>query len=141
MSVDDPKAWFRKAENDLLGARNNLAASEIPWDVVTFHAQQAGEKYLKGFIAFHKGRPPKIHDLARLLDLCLAYDASLETLRNDCIELTDAGFRARYPDMPDEPVEVDARLALAMANRIRDTIQSRASSPQADAPEPPDSAP
>jgi hypothetical protein len=27
------EAWFRKAENDLLSARNNLAANEVPLDM------------------------------------------------------------------------------------------------------------
>jgi len=38
--VDQPtRLWIRKAEADLLNIRNNLAATEIPWDTVCFHAQ------------------------------------------------------------------------------------------------------
>lgn len=118
-------AWFEKAEHDLLSIENNLAGSQIPWDVVAFHAQQAGEKYLKGFLVLHGTRPPKIHDLSRLLDLCLAHDRALAERRSDCIELTDAGYQSRYPDMPDEPGEVDARAAVGMAHRIRDAILQR----------------
>jgi hypothetical protein len=42
-------AWLRKADHDLLNIRNNLAAKDIPWDTVCFHAQQAAEKVLKAF--------------------------------------------------------------------------------------------
>jgi HEPN domain-containing protein len=125
MSATDPAAWFARAENDLLSIRNNIAAERIPWNVVTFHAQQAAEKYLKGFLVVQGAVPPKIHDLSRLLDLAVHHDASLEALRSNCIELTDAGFRSRYPGEPDEPGEQDARDAIAMADRICDAIRSR----------------
>ena len=47
------RAWPRKAEHDVLNIENNLAATEIPWDTVCFHAQQAAEKLLKGFLVSH----------------------------------------------------------------------------------------
>ena len=50
------KAWLVKAENDLLNIENNLAAAQVPWDTVSFHAQQAAEKLLKAFLVYH-GRP------------------------------------------------------------------------------------
>ena len=28
------RQWIRRAENDLLNVRNNLAAQEIPWDTL-----------------------------------------------------------------------------------------------------------
>jgi hypothetical protein len=43
-------AWLRKADHDLLNIQNNLAAKDIPWDTVCFHAQQAAEKVLKAFL-------------------------------------------------------------------------------------------
>lgn len=48
-------AWLRKADHDLLNIENNLAAKDIPWDTVCFHAQQVAEKVLKAFLA-HYGR-------------------------------------------------------------------------------------
>ena len=33
------RAWFNKAENDLLTVRNNLAAEVVPADMVCFHCQ------------------------------------------------------------------------------------------------------
>lgn len=33
------RQWIRRAENDLLNVRNNLAAQEIPWDTICFHSQ------------------------------------------------------------------------------------------------------
>ena len=60
------RAWVLKAEHDLLNIENNLAAREIPWDTVCFHAQQCAEKYLKALLVSRKIDPPKIHDLTEL---------------------------------------------------------------------------
>ena len=49
-NVPDATAWVAKAERDLLNIANNVAADETPWDTVCFHAQQAAEKLLKGFL-------------------------------------------------------------------------------------------
>jgi predicted nucleotidyltransferase len=38
--------WLAKAENDLLNADNNLAASQVPCDTVCFHCQQAAGRYI-----------------------------------------------------------------------------------------------
>jgi HEPN domain-containing protein len=45
------KAWFKKAENDLINAEHTMTMAEPPTDTVCFHAQQCAEKYLKGFLA------------------------------------------------------------------------------------------
>ena len=64
------QAWFRKAENDLLNARNNFEAELVPWDTVCFHCQQMAEKYLKGFLAWHAQPSGRTHDLEALIALC-----------------------------------------------------------------------
>lgn len=43
------QGWFRKADSALAYARRTVA-SEGPYDTGCFHAQQAMEKYLKGFL-------------------------------------------------------------------------------------------
>jgi len=59
--------WFHKAENDLLNVKNNLRAERYAPDTVCFHCQQAAEKYLKGFLAWHETPFSKTHDLLELL--------------------------------------------------------------------------
>ena len=95
-----PEAWFEKAEHDLLAIRNMVAGTEVPWDMVIFHAQQAAEKYLKGFLVARGEEVPKIHDLVTLLMRCSAHDATLATLKDDCERLTRWGWASRYPDTP-----------------------------------------
>lgn len=127
MSVSEPlySVWFEKAEHDFVAIRKLMVGEDVPWDIVAFHAQQGAEKYLKGFLRLHDARPPKIHDLSRLLDLCLAHDESLASLRSGCIELTDAGYQSRYPDTSDDPSEDIARGAVEIAQAIAHAIRER----------------
>ena len=60
-------AGLRKADHDLLNIENNLAAKEIPWDTICFHAQQAVEKVLKAFLVHQGSGLSKTHDLLLLL--------------------------------------------------------------------------
>lgn len=88
-------AWLRKADNDLLNIENNLAAARVPWDTVCFHAQQAAEKLLKGFLIFHRHEPQRTHNLVTLLADCVQIDAGLASLEEDCGRLTDYAVAAR----------------------------------------------
>jgi HEPN domain-containing protein len=117
-------AWLRKADHDLLNIQNNLAAQEIPWDTVCFHAQQAAEKVLKAFLVARGRDLSKTHDLVALLAKCVECDAGLADLEADCRKLTSYGVAARYPDDLFEPDESDGRDVVAAAHRIRTTILS-----------------
>lgn len=120
----DHAAWFKKADEDLAMIEIGLAGG-APWPQLCLHAQQLGEKYLKGFLVRHQVLPPRIHDLQKLLDLCAIHDRSLGSLREDCIQLTEFGGRSRYPGWSDEPGEGDGRAAVEAARRIRDAIRQR----------------
>jgi HEPN domain-containing protein len=115
-------AWLRKADHDLLNIENNLAAKDIPWDTVCFHAQQVAEKVLKAFLA-HQGHDLlRTHDLVALLAQCVDIDSTLSDLESDCRTLTSYGVAARYPDDLFEPGETDGRELVAGAHRIRSRI-------------------
>ncbi len=115
-------AWLRKADHDLLNIENNLAAKDIPWDTVCFHAQQAAEKVLKAFLAYHGRALLKTHDLIALLAQCVNVDRTLSDFEADCRKLTSYGIAARYPDDLFEPGETDARELVSAARRLRARI-------------------
>lgn len=81
-------AWLRKADHDLLNIENNLAAKDIPWDTVCFHAQQAVEKILKAFLSYHGCDLSRTHDLVALLAQCVEHESNLRELETDCRKLT-----------------------------------------------------
>lgn len=120
-------SWVEKAEHDLLVIRNNLAADEVPWDMVCFHAQQAAEKLLKAFLVRGGRLPPRTHDLVALLGDCVDLQAGLESLQDDCGLLTIYAVEPRYPDDFREPEETEAGRAYEAALRIRSAILERLS--------------
>jgi HEPN domain-containing protein len=122
--------WAEKAEHDLSAVRTLADAPDAPWDIVVFHAQQAAEKYLKALLVDHDKVVPKIHDLERLLDLCVLLDEALPRLSTECRRLTQLGFASRYPDSPQEPSEDDAREAMGLADRVCDAVRPRIRRPK-----------
>lgn len=115
-------AWLRKADHDLLNIENNLAAKDIPWDTVCFHAQQVAEKVLKAFLVYHGCSLSKTHDLIALLAQCVNINRSLSDLEADCRTLTSYGVAARYPDDLFEPGETDGRELVSTMRRLRARI-------------------
>lgn len=115
-------AWLRKADHDLLNIENNLAAKDVPWDTVCFHAQQVAEKVLKAFLAHHGRDLLKTHDLVALLAQCSTIDRTLSDLEADCRKLTSYGVSARYPDDLFEPGEPDGRELVSATRRLRARI-------------------
>ena len=108
------RQWVEKAEHDLLNIRNNLAASDIPWDTVCFHAQQCAEKYLKALLVCRRVEVLRTHDLRLSLqrvptDLLLAVDVSR------VLRLNRYTIEARYPGdwEPITPQEGESAVAIA----------------------------
>ena len=124
--MNDPRgnwpAWVAKARHDLLCIRNNLAADDVPWDTVCFHAQQTAEKMLKAFLVFHGVQPRKTHDLFALLGECMALEATVVELRDCCRTLNPFSVDVRYPPIFADPDEAEARAATAAARQVYDTI-------------------
>lgn len=118
-------SWLHKADHDLLNINNNLAASEIPWDTICFHAQQIAEKVLKGFLVYHGRDLLKTHDLVALLAQCVTLDSNLATLESDCRALTSFGVAARYLDDLFEPTEQDGRDMVQAAQRVRTVVLAK----------------
>src|SRR3954468_16468301 len=90
------REWFRKAERDLLVARQAYAARPSVHDAVCFHCQQCAEKYLKGLLNERGIAFPRTHELADLVDL-LAIEPTVKTLRAPADGLTRYAVEYRYP--------------------------------------------
>lgn len=127
------QAWVRKAEHDLLNVRNNLAAAEVPWDTVCFHAQQAAEKMLKALLVFHGVQPWKTHDLMALLEECLARDPHVGEVRANCLVLNPYSIDVRYPEPLPEPGQSEGRMAIEAAERVFSAIRRHLPAPHGDA--------
>ncbi len=60
--------WFRLAKGDLAIAKG-ATATDVPVELLCFHAQQAAEKAIKAVLIWYGIQAPKIHDIGMLLDL------------------------------------------------------------------------
>jgi len=101
-------AWHMKSDHDLKACRQLLQADEPLADIIIFHAQQAVEKALKGFLLSRRCfNFPKTHDLGRLLDLAESFESDLSTL-DAIIELTPYAVEMRYPESGGWDASLDA---------------------------------
>ena len=76
--IDEVKKWLKKADADLRVSKELLNLNEEPW-IITFHAQQAIEKYLKAYLVYRQVRFKKTHDILELLNLCINEDKELRS--------------------------------------------------------------
>jgi HEPN domain-containing protein len=87
--------WLEKAERDLQVAM--LCGREKFYDAALFHCQQAAEKALKGFLAFHDKPIEKTHRVERLLEQAKRIEPKLAKLKNTGL-LSEYAVLSRYPD-------------------------------------------
>lgn len=69
MTVKLPELWLKYAFDDMQSAK--VLLEEGIYNMVCFHAQQAVEKLLKSFIAAYHQGIPRIHNLCKILPLCV----------------------------------------------------------------------
>jgi len=113
--------WFEKAEEDLLGIRNNLNAQQVPWGLVGFLAQQTIEKYLKGFLAAHQPTIQRTHDLVGLLQLCASFAPKLQSQEAKRRKVSTLYLISRYPEGR-TITEAEAREAVEIALEMKQII-------------------
>ena len=123
---DVAKRWFYKGNNDLIAGNHILTMTEPPTDTVCFHSQQAAEKYLKGFLAFHGREIPKIHDIEELISICIEIDPEFSRLFDVASELSGYAVEIRYPLEVDYEITAEEALsAIQNANKIRDFVLNK----------------
>ncbi len=111
--------WVEIAEEDLNFAKHGLnISSGVSYRIITFHAQQCVEKYLKAFLVFHKIDFPYTHNITTLLDLCSEIDKSAERLR-DAEILTGYSTVMRYPGEYEKLQKKDALNSIKLAEKVR----------------------
>lgn len=118
-TLDLAREWFRRAGSDL---DNGTILSEEgkTFDGACFFAQQAIEKYLKGFLILHSKSWPKTHSLDELRWDCLQ-TAELPGMTEESLKTITEYVNGRYkPDF--WPAREEARYALDVAAGVREVI-------------------
>jgi HEPN domain-containing protein len=118
--ADLVRGWLLKAESDLATARL-VTAGPGPYDTACFHAQQAAEKYLKGFLT-HTGQAfPFTHNLEELEQRCALVTPSPDFTDMDLTILTPYAVQLRY-DADFWPDQATAQEALTLAMQVRAAV-------------------
>jgi HEPN domain-containing protein len=118
VKVADTRACLEKAAMDLRSARVDLEAIPPILGDALFHCQQAVEKTLKGFLAWHDRPFRKTHDLVEPGMQCSAIDEGYEELLRRAAPLTEYAWKFRYPGDVAEPTAGEAERALALAAAV-----------------------
>lgn len=115
------KLWFTYAIRDLKVAKLSLERGSEFKNISAFHAQQCVEKVAKGFLAKHKVRFQKTHDIEKLGNDVLQIDPALGKLFLKAKKLNAYAVAYRYPDAEKKPLTVaKARSAVKQAHTIYD---------------------
>lgn len=123
--IADTKAWLKKSANDLRGAMLDMEADPPLLEDAVFHCQQAVEKSIKAFLAFHDKPFRKTHNLEELGEACLKIDNTLADLVEEAVPLSEYAWAYRYPGDAESPELEESEAALSTAQKIYNAILNR----------------
>lgn len=119
------KAWLEKSERDLQTARHLLTANPPLTDSSVFHCQQAAEKAIKAFLAWHDKPFKKTHVIAEIGGQAISIDETLEALVLRAMYLTPYATVFRYPGEVDLPSMTEVEDAIKVAEEVYLSILQR----------------
>lgn len=117
--IDEIKKWIIKGDHDLGTAKVTYLYIPEYLDTVTFHCQQAVEKYLNAYLIFISITFKFSHDLIYLLDIITQKDSDFVSFYDTISELQGYAVEVRYPNetifLSNEKVEK----AMMIAKKVR----------------------
>jgi HEPN domain-containing protein len=123
--IAEVRTWFAKATEDLRAAEHGFTAAPPLLATIVFHAQQAAEKALKGFLVWHDVAFRKTHDLAEIGQQVVGLDSSMDRMCRDAEHLTVYAWTFRYPGDADTPTAEEATEAMTVARALFAAILTR----------------
>ena len=115
--------WIEKAEEDFFSATHLAGAGRLtPYNVICFHCQQAGEKWLKARLCEDGVVFPKTHDLGSLLQQLTQVYPDWNHLSRVAENLTNYASNTRYPG--DSATRVDMEQALVDMGAVRNLVRA-----------------
>ena len=119
---DELRQWIIKGDHDLGTAKITYLHIPEYLDTITFHCQQAVEKYLKAYLVFQSTIFKSSHDLIYLLDLITQIDPVFKNYYDTISELQGYAVEVRYPNetifLSNEKVEK----AITIAKEVRELV-------------------
>ena len=111
--------WIEKADHDIGTAE--LIMQYIPEyrDTISFHCQQAVEKYLKAYLIFIDLEVVRSHNLILLLDMISQKQNISDELYDQATILQQFAVDVRYPEVTLDLSDFDIKNAIEIARLIR----------------------
>ena len=118
--IDHARGWLRKGDSDRETVELLIAANG-PFDTACFHAQQAAEKSLKGYVAYLEQPIPRTHNLEELQRICASLSPEWSFSDAELSELTSFAIELRY-DFEFWPDRETTERALKLVARVREAV-------------------
>lgn len=123
--VSETREWLARAFEDLRAAEFEFGASPPFLSDIVFHAQQAAEKALKGFLTWNSTSFRRTHSLEEIGAQCVSIDPSFGPLIHRAVPLTEYAWKFRYPGEAVNPSHAEARDALDLAREVFESVVAR----------------
>lgn len=124
-NIDLVKQWIQKGDHDLGTAKITFQSIPEYLDTVTFHCQQAVEKYLKAYLISKSVTFRYSHDLIYLLELLVEEEPDLKNYFDQLVELQSYAVEVRYPNETIFLSKNKVEEAIVLAKEIRDLVTAR----------------
>jgi HEPN domain-containing protein len=121
-SIKEIELWLSKGDHDLGTAKITYLHIPEYLDTVTFHCQQAVEKYLKAYLIFLSIPFRFTHDLVYLLDLITQIDLDFHNYYETISELQGYAIEVRYPNETIFLSKEKVEKALMIASNVRELV-------------------
>jgi HEPN domain-containing protein len=123
--LEEARQWFARARNDLRAGKLDLTVTPPLCGDACFHAQQAAEKALKGFLCWHLKPVRKTHDIKDIGEDCTAIEPALEPVVRRVAPLSEYAWRYRYPGDDREPTMTESEDVLRKAEELLALVLER----------------
>ena len=110
--------WLARAGQDIEAAETLLAREPPLLVPVAYHAQQAAEMALKGYLAANNQPAQRTHNLNVVLPPCVSIQPEFHQFASTARILTPLATEFRYPPGPLAPTRPDAEQALQLARDL-----------------------
>jgi len=114
--------WLKRADDDLRIAELLMKDAEPVYWASAFHCQQAAEKSLKAFLAYHEYHVEKTHDIEFLVKLCHEIEPGMEQFIVTGATLSKYAVDSRYPAPRFEITRKKAEKVIEIARDIFEYI-------------------
>jgi len=120
--TEDTAEWLRKARADLRRIDRLMAENPPDLEDALYHAQQATEKAMKGWLYWHDIPFHKTHKLEKLGKPIIERNPAWTDLVQRASGLSGYVFLFRYPAAGREPTLEEGQSALALAREVYETL-------------------